>query len=88
MFFFRKDNIGEIKHVNKDGRGDVSVFKTDLGMQVQDLQYFRPRPTSSLNPCVHDNGGCDELCYHVGGGQRECGCAHGQVVEETKCKSE
>lgn len=32
------------------------------------------------NPCARANGGCQQLCFHLGSGRRTCSCAHGRLA--------
>lgn len=34
------------------------------------------------NPCARSNGGCQQLCFHLGSGRRTCSCAHGRLAED------
>lgn len=34
------------------------------------------------NPCSRSNGGCQQLCFHLGSGRRTCSCAHGRLAED------
>lgn len=34
------------------------------------------------NPCARSNGGCQQLCFHLGSGRRTCSCAHGHLAED------
>ncbi len=42
---------------------------------------------AGTNPCAVNNGGCEELCL-FNGTAAVCKCAHGQVVDNTKCKGQ
>lgn len=58
-------------------------------------KWRKPRQTSNLtcvgfwtfnttgtNPCSRSNGGCQQLCFHLGSGRRTCSCAHGRLAED------
>lgn len=34
------------------------------------------------SPCARSNGGCQQLCFHLGSGRRTCSCAHGRLAED------
>lgn len=34
------------------------------------------------NPCARSNGGCQQLCFHLGSGRRTCSCAHGRLADD------
>lgn len=34
------------------------------------------------NPCARSNGGCQQLCFHLGSGRRTCSCAHGRLAQD------
>ncbi|CDQ88390.1 unnamed protein product, partial [Oncorhynchus mykiss] len=38
--------------------------------------------TIGTNPCARSNGGCQQLCFHLGSGRRTCSCAHGHLAED------
>lgn len=37
---------------------------------------------AGTNPCARSNGGCQQLCFHLGSGRRTCSCAHGYLAED------
>lgn len=37
---------------------------------------------TGTNPCARSNGGCQQLCFHLGSGRRTCSCAHGRLAED------
>ena len=37
-------------------------------------------PNTGTNPCARSNGGCQQLCFHLGSGRRTCSCAHGHLA--------
>lgn len=37
---------------------------------------------TGTNPCARSNGGCLQLCFHLGSGRRTCSCAHGRLAED------
>lgn len=37
---------------------------------------------AGTNPCARSNGGCQQLCFHLGSGRRTCSCAHGRLAED------
>lgn len=45
------------------------------------LFFFVP-PTAGTNPCARHNGGCQQLCFHLGSGRRTCSCAHGRLAAD------
>lgn len=75
-------NQGSIIRFNKSDASDSKLIQQHLGDGVRDLAIFaeQPLPSPEDNPCVQDNGGCQDLCLFLGKkGKKRCICSHGKL---------
>lgn len=73
---------GSIVRFDKNQPSDTKFIQQNLGDGIRDIAVFaeQPVPTADENPCVKDNGLCQDLCLFLGEpGRRKCICAHGKL---------
>lgn len=73
---------GSIVRIDKRNSSDFRYIQQNLGDSIRDIAIFaeQPLPTPAENPCVKDNGDCQDLCLFLGRpGKRRCICAHGKL---------
>ncbi|XP_078493520.1 prolow-density lipoprotein receptor-related protein 1-like isoform X2 [Ciona intestinalis] len=55
-----------------------------LSLQLKDIVIFSASRQNGTNVCAVNNGGCEELCFHVGNNVRRCACAHGVLTSNNR----
>lgn len=76
---------GSIIRCNKYNTSDKSVIQQSLGDGIRDITVFtkQPMPLAEENPCVENNGGCQDLCLFIGQkGKKRCICSHGKLKSD------
>nr|XP_026693170.1 prolow-density lipoprotein receptor-related protein 1-like isoform X2 [Ciona intestinalis] len=48
------------------------------------MVIFSASRQNGTNVCAVNNGGCEELCFHVGNNVRRCACAHGVLTANNR----
>uniref|UniRef100_A0A6G1SPS9 Low-density lipoprotein receptor-related protein 1 n=1 Tax=Aceria tosichella TaxID=561515 RepID=A0A6G1SPS9_9ACAR len=90
LYLADASNDGSIVRFHKDNTNDSRVIQHSLGDNIKDITIFAPQPMPSPeeNPCVKDNGGCQDLCLYLGEtGKRRCICSHGKLKPDgVTCK--
>uniref|UniRef100_A0A672QCJ8 Low density lipoprotein receptor-related protein 1Bb n=1 Tax=Sinocyclocheilus grahami TaxID=75366 RepID=A0A672QCJ8_SINGR len=61
---------------------DAVTIRSGLGVNLKDVKVFNKGREKGTNPCARSNGGCQQLCFHLGSGRRTCSCAHGYLAED------
>lgn len=64
---------------------DRKVIQQHLGDGIRDIAVFaeQPMPSPEENPCVENNGGCQDLCIFKGKkGKKRCICSHGKLMDD------
>lgn len=83
-------NQGSIVRCSKLTGSNYQIIQQNLGEGIRDIAVFAPQtlPSADLNPCVENNGGCQDLCLFSGKpGKRKCICSHGELnSDEMTCK--
>lgn len=84
-------NHGYIFRVSKNSLNTKfeSIIQENLGEGLRDIAIFAEQPSmsSSNNPCILNNGGCQDLCLFLGRpGKRRCICSHGRLSDGLLCK--
>uniref|UniRef100_A0A8C8LYL0 EGF-like domain-containing protein n=1 Tax=Oncorhynchus tshawytscha TaxID=74940 RepID=A0A8C8LYL0_ONCTS len=77
-------------HANGSIRRGVKSYATEgamtlrsgLGVNLNDVKVFNRGREKGTNPCGQNNGGCHQLCFHLGSGRRTCSCAHGYLAKD------
>lgn len=73
---------GSIVRFHKDNTNDSVTIQHNLGEHIKDITIFAPQmiPSPEENPCVKNNGGCQDLCLFLGErGKKRCICSHGKL---------
>jgi hypothetical protein len=76
---------GSIIRFDKKNTNESKVIQHNLGDNIKDITVFAPQPMPSPgeNPCVQDNGGCQDLCLYLGEtGKKRCICSHGKLKSD------
>ncbi|XP_067123645.1 low-density lipoprotein receptor-related protein 1 isoform X3 [Centruroides vittatus] len=74
---------GSILRMNKNDTNSTIVMRKNLGDSLKDIQIFHKRKMKVDNPCIKNNGGCQqELCLFKGGKDYVCACSHGKISED------
>lgn len=85
LYVANSSHDGSIVRFHKDNINDSKIIQHNLGDHIRDITIFAPQPMPSPeeNPCVKDNGGCQDLCLHLGvTGKRRCICSHGKLKSD------
>lgn len=75
-------NQGSVIRCDKNNASNKIVIQQHLGEGMRDISVFaeQPMPTADSNPCVTNNGGCQDLCLFMGvRGKKKCICSHGKL---------
>ncbi|KAG1968583.1 low-density lipoprotein receptor-related protein 1B [Pimephales promelas] len=73
---------GSIRRGFKSDANDAVTMRSGLGVNLKDVKVFNRGREKGTNPCARSNGGCQQLCFHLGSGRRTCSCAHGYLAED------
>ncbi|XP_031438138.1 low-density lipoprotein receptor-related protein 1B isoform X1 [Clupea harengus] len=73
---------GSIRRGSKHDASDIVTMRSGLGVNLKDVKVFSRGREKGTNPCARSNGGCQQLCFHLGSGRRTCACAHGYLAED------
>ncbi|XP_073701189.1 low-density lipoprotein receptor-related protein 1B [Garra rufa] len=73
---------GSIRRGFKSDASDAVTIRSGLGVNLKDVKVFNKGREKGTNPCARSNGGCQQLCFHLGSGRRTCSCAHGYLAED------
>uniref|UniRef100_A0A8C1IU80 Low density lipoprotein receptor-related protein 1Bb n=1 Tax=Cyprinus carpio TaxID=7962 RepID=A0A8C1IU80_CYPCA len=73
---------GSIRRGFKRDATDTVTIRSGLGVNLKDVKVFNKAREKGTNPCARSNGGCQQLCFHLGSGRRTCSCAHGYLAED------
>ncbi|MGH0132653.1 UNVERIFIED_CONTAM: hypothetical protein FKN15_051430, partial [Acipenser sinensis] len=73
---------GSIRRGFKSDATDALTIRSGLGINLKDVKVFNRAQEKGTNPCAKNNGGCQQLCFYLGNGQRTCACAHGYLSED------
>ncbi|RXN19841.1 low-density lipo receptor-related 1B-like protein [Labeo rohita] len=73
---------GSIRRGFKSDATDAVTIRSGLGVNLKDVKVFNKGREKGTNPCARSNGGCQQLCFHLGSGRRTCSCAHGYLAED------
>ncbi|TRY84843.1 hypothetical protein DNTS_002284 [Danionella cerebrum] len=73
---------GSIRRGFKSDSTDAITMRSGLGVNLKDVKVFNKAREKGTNPCARSNGGCQQLCFHLGSGRRTCSCAHGYLAED------
>uniref|UniRef100_A0A8C6V3R4 Low density lipoprotein receptor-related protein 1Bb n=1 Tax=Neogobius melanostomus TaxID=47308 RepID=A0A8C6V3R4_9GOBI len=78
----RAHSNGSIRRGLKSDTIDAVTVRSGLGVNLKDVTIFNRGREKGTNPCARSNGGCQQLCFHLGSGRRTCSCAHGRLAED------
>uniref|UniRef100_A0A8C5NES4 EGF-like domain-containing protein n=1 Tax=Gouania willdenowi TaxID=441366 RepID=A0A8C5NES4_GOUWI len=78
----RAHSNGSIRRGQKTDAGDAVTMRSGLGVNLKDVTIFHRGREKGSNPCARSNGGCQQLCFHLGSGRRTCSCAHGRLADD------
>ncbi|XP_016109653.1 low-density lipoprotein receptor-related protein 1B-like [Sinocyclocheilus grahami] len=78
----RAHGNGSIRRGFKSDATDAVTIRSGLGVNLKDVKVFNKGREKGTNPCARSNGGCQQLCFHLGSGRRTCSCAHGYLAED------
>lgn len=76
---------GSLIRCDKNTGLSRQVVQQHLGDGVRDIAIFaeQPMPSPEENPCIVDNGGCQDLCIFMGEkGNKRCICSHGKLNKD------
>ncbi|XP_049341186.1 low-density lipoprotein receptor-related protein 1B isoform X1 [Astyanax mexicanus] len=73
---------GSIRRGLKSDATEAVTMRSGLGVNLKDVKVFNKGREKGTNPCARSNGGCQQLCFHLGSGRRTCSCAHGYLAED------
>lgn len=62
---------------------DYTTLAQNLGDSLKDILIFSKRKQNGTNPCVENNGGCEQLCL-FNGTYPVCVCSHGRLTGDGK----
>lgn len=62
---------------------DYVVLAQNLGESLKDIQIFSKKKQNGTNPCVINNGGCEQLCL-FNSTHPVCVCSHGRLTADGK----
>uniref|UniRef100_A0A8C5A5R6 EGF-like domain-containing protein n=1 Tax=Gadus morhua TaxID=8049 RepID=A0A8C5A5R6_GADMO len=78
----RAHSNGSIRRGFKNDATDAVTMRSGLGVNLKDVTVFNRGREKGTNPCARSNGGCQQLCFHLGSGRRTCSCAHGHLAAD------
>uniref|UniRef100_A0A6Q2Z9X6 EGF-like domain-containing protein n=1 Tax=Esox lucius TaxID=8010 RepID=A0A6Q2Z9X6_ESOLU len=78
----RAHSNGSIRRGFKSDTSEAVTMRSGLGVNLKDVTVFNRGREKGTNPCARSNGGCQQLCFHLGSGRRTCSCAHGHLAED------
>uniref|UniRef100_A0A3P9M179 Low density lipoprotein receptor-related protein 1Bb n=1 Tax=Oryzias latipes TaxID=8090 RepID=A0A3P9M179_ORYLA len=78
----RAHSNGSIRRGLKRDTSDIVTIRSGLGVNLKDVTVFNRGREKGTNPCARSNGGCQQLCFHLGSGRRTCSCAHGRLADD------
>ncbi|MEQ2283123.1 Low-density lipoprotein receptor- protein 1B [Ameca splendens] len=78
----RAHSNGSIRRAFKTGTNEAATMRSGLGVNLKDVTVFNRDREKGTNPCARSNGGCQQLCFHLGSGRRTCSCAHGRLADD------
>uniref|UniRef100_A0A8K9XGV9 EGF-like domain-containing protein n=1 Tax=Oncorhynchus mykiss TaxID=8022 RepID=A0A8K9XGV9_ONCMY len=78
----RAHSNGSIRRGFKSEASEAVTMRSGLGVNLKDVTVFNRGREKGTNPCARSNGGCQQLCFHLGSGRRTCSCAHGHLAED------
>uniref|UniRef100_A0A669BG50 LDL receptor related protein 1B n=1 Tax=Oreochromis niloticus TaxID=8128 RepID=A0A669BG50_ORENI len=78
----RAHSNGSIRRGLKTEASEAVTMRSGLGVNLKDVTVFTRGREKGTNPCARSNGGCQQLCFHLGSGRRTCSCAHGRLAED------
>uniref|UniRef100_A0AAX7U7X7 EGF-like domain-containing protein n=1 Tax=Astatotilapia calliptera TaxID=8154 RepID=A0AAX7U7X7_ASTCA len=78
----RAHSNGSIRRGLKTDPSEAETMRSGLGVNLKDVTVFTRGREKGTNPCARSNGGCQQLCFHLGSGRRTCSCAHGRLAED------
>ncbi|XP_046700598.1 low-density lipoprotein receptor-related protein 1B isoform X5 [Silurus meridionalis] len=73
---------GSIRRGLKSDASEAVTMRSGLGVNLKDVKIFNRGREKGSNPCARSNGGCQQLCFHLGSGRRTCSCAHGYLADD------
>ncbi|XP_030628050.1 low-density lipoprotein receptor-related protein 1B [Chanos chanos] len=73
---------GSIRRALKNDAMETEMVRSGLGVNLKDVKVFNRVREKGTNPCGRNNGGCQQLCFYLGGGRKTCACAHGYLAED------
>uniref|UniRef100_A0A8C9TUU4 Low density lipoprotein receptor-related protein 1Ba n=1 Tax=Scleropages formosus TaxID=113540 RepID=A0A8C9TUU4_SCLFO len=73
---------GSIRRGFKSDATEALTMRSGLGVGLKDVKVFSRVREKGTNPCTRNNGGCQQLCFHLGSGRKTCSCAHGYLAED------
>ncbi|XP_030747153.1 prolow-density lipoprotein receptor-related protein 1 [Sitophilus oryzae] len=71
---------GSIRKASVSNLSDFTILAQGLGVSLTDIQIYSKKRQGGTNPCVINNGGCEQLCL-FNGTHPLCVCSHGMVSE-------
>lgn len=87
MFFisdvYSSHGRGSIKVAPTSNMSDYTVLAQNLGDSLKDIQIFSKKKQNGTNPCVINNGGCEQLCL-FNSTHPVCVCSHGRLTSDGK----
>ncbi|KAA8588336.1 hypothetical protein FQN60_001530 [Etheostoma spectabile] len=78
----RAHSNGSIRRGLKTDASEAVTMRSGLGVNLKDVTVFNRGREKGTNPCARSNGGCQQLCFHLGSGRRTCSCAHGRLADD------
>ncbi|XP_037542041.1 low-density lipoprotein receptor-related protein 1B [Nematolebias whitei] len=78
----RAHSNGSIRRAFKTDTNEPTTMRSGLGVNLKDVTVFNRDREKGTNPCARNNGGCQQLCFHLGSGRRTCSCAHGRLADD------
>uniref|UniRef100_A0A667ZSN6 EGF-like domain-containing protein n=1 Tax=Myripristis murdjan TaxID=586833 RepID=A0A667ZSN6_9TELE len=69
----------KIERINLETGESREIVLSAANVDLFSVAVGREKGT---NPCARSNGGCQQLCFHLGSGRRTCSCAHGHLAED------
>ncbi|KAL7834136.1 hypothetical protein AOLI_G00290960 [Acnodon oligacanthus] len=73
---------GSIRRGSKNNASDAVTVRSGLGVNLRDVKVFNRDREKGTNPCGRSNGGCEQLCFYLGGSRKSCSCSHGYLAQD------
>uniref|UniRef100_A0AAR2M5Q5 EGF-like domain-containing protein n=1 Tax=Pygocentrus nattereri TaxID=42514 RepID=A0AAR2M5Q5_PYGNA len=73
---------GSIRRGSKNNASDAVTVRSSLGVNLRDVKVFNRDREKGTNPCGRSNGGCEQLCFYLGGNRKSCSCSHGYLAQD------